>query len=95
VAIAVNIPKLGMAMTEAKIVEWKVKEGEWVEEGDVVLVIETAKVTWDVEAQAPGFLYIIEEPGTLSAIGAVVGVIAESEDELKEIKKLHQEAAAV
>jgi len=37
----IAIPKLGMSMTEATLVEWKVKEGERVEKGDVVLTIET------------------------------------------------------
>jgi len=39
----IAIPKLGMSMVDATLVEWKVKEGARVEKGDVVLMIETEK----------------------------------------------------
>jgi hypothetical protein len=32
-----------MSMSDLKMVEWKAKEGEWIERGNVVLVIETEK----------------------------------------------------
>jgi pyruvate/2-oxoglutarate dehydrogenase complex dihydrolipoamide acyltransferase (E2) component len=41
----ITIPKLGMAMNEAKIVEWKFGEGDLINKGQVALVLETAKVT--------------------------------------------------
>ena len=52
-------PKLGMSMSDVTIVEWRVKEGEKVEKGTVVLVIETEKTEWNVEAGASGFLHIL------------------------------------
>ena len=58
VAANIAIPKLGMSMREATLVEWKFKEGDFVEEGQVVLIIETDKTKWEVEAAGSGFLHI-------------------------------------
>lgn len=78
----VAIPKLGMAMTEATLVEWKVGEGARVERGDVILTIETEKTNWDVEALASGYLHIVVEADATVPVGRVVGLIAETEEEL-------------
>ena len=37
----INIPKLDMSMKDAALTEWKFNEGEWIEAGAVVLMIET------------------------------------------------------
>ena len=42
----IGIPKLGFTMVDAKLVEWKAKEGDWVEKGSAVLVIEGEKSSW-------------------------------------------------
>ena len=36
--------------------EWKKREGDWVEKGEILFVFETEKVTFDVEAPESGFL---------------------------------------
>ncbi|MEE9402601.1 MAG: biotin/lipoyl-containing protein, partial [Desulfobacteria bacterium] len=58
-AANITIPKLGMTMKEANLVEWKFNEGDWVEKEAVVLEIETEKTTWEVEAADSGFLHIL------------------------------------
>ncbi len=78
----IPIPKLGMTMKEAKIVAWKFEEGQWVEAGKVVLQIETAKVTYDVEAPSAGFLHIAAVPGQSLPVGAAAGFLAETREEL-------------
>ena len=83
---ALAIPKLGMTMKEAKIVGWKAQEGEWVEQGRIVLVIETAKVTYEVEAPVAGFLHIVAAPGETLAVGQPTAWVAESEEELRELQ---------
>jgi len=80
-------PKLGMSMSDVMMVEWKVKEGEKVEKGTVVLVIETEKTEWNVEAGASGFLHILVQEGTKAKIGQVVGLIAETKEEFEKIQK--------
>lgn len=86
-ATYVKMPKLGMGIEKATLVEWKAKEGDWVEQGNVVLVIETEKIEWEVEAEASGFLHILIEEGQEAPMGAVVGVIAETKEELEALQK--------
>lgn len=81
------IPKLGMAMVDANIVEWKFKEGDEVEKGEVVLTIETEKTKWDVEADASGFIHIMVPADTKVVVGRVVGLIARSQEELQTLQK--------
>jgi pyruvate dehydrogenase E2 component (dihydrolipoamide acetyltransferase) len=86
-AVQIVAPKLGMSMSDVMMVEWKVKEGEKVEKGTVVLVIETEKTEWNVEAGASGFLHILVEEGAKAKIGQVVGLIAETKEEFEKLQK--------
>ena len=83
----IAIPKLGMQMTEATLVEWKVGEGGRVEQGDVVLTIETEKTQWEVEAAASGLVHIMMPVEETAPVARVVGMIVESEGELQELKE--------
>ncbi|MBW2369438.1 MAG: lipoyl domain-containing protein, partial [Deltaproteobacteria bacterium] len=67
------MPKLAMAMKHGKVVEWTVHEGQWVEKGSIIMVIETEKVTYDVESPAAGYLHIKAEPDQEIAVHEVVG----------------------
>jgi pyruvate/2-oxoglutarate dehydrogenase complex dihydrolipoamide acyltransferase (E2) component len=86
-AAYIAIPKLGMTMTEATLVEWKVKEGGWVEKGDIVLAIQTEKIKWEVEASAPGYVHILVEEDVTAPVGKVVGLIAETREELEALQR--------
>jgi len=85
--VQIVAPKLGMSMSDVTMVEWKVKEGEKVEKGSVVLVIETEKTEWNVEAGSSGFLHILVQEGMKAKIGQVVGLIAETREELEKLQK--------
>jgi pyruvate dehydrogenase E2 component (dihydrolipoamide acetyltransferase)/2-oxoglutarate dehydrogenase E2 component (dihydrolipoamide succinyltransferase) len=87
VAEYVAIPKLGMAMMDAMLVEWRHKEGEQVNKGDIILLIETEKTKWEVEANAPGFLHILVPEDTKANVGRVVGLIAQTKDEFAALQK--------
>lgn len=80
----VVIPKLGMTMTHGKVVEWKFNEKDWVDEGQIVVVIETEKVTYDVEAQFSGYLHILAGPGDSAEVGEAIAELYESEEALAE-----------
>ena len=86
-AVQIVAPKLGMSVSDVKMVEWKAKEGDWVEKGNVVLVIETEKTEWMVEAGVSGFLHILVQEGVKAKIGQVVGLIAETKEELEKLQK--------
>jgi pyruvate dehydrogenase E2 component (dihydrolipoamide acetyltransferase)/2-oxoglutarate dehydrogenase E2 component (dihydrolipoamide succinyltransferase) len=86
-AAFIAIPKLGMTMTEATLVEWKAKEGGHVEKGDIVLAIQTEKIKWDVEASASGYVHILAEVDVTAPVGRVVGLIAETAEELEALQR--------
>jgi pyruvate/2-oxoglutarate dehydrogenase complex dihydrolipoamide acyltransferase (E2) component len=86
-AAFIAIPKLGMTMTEATLVEWKVKEGGHIEKGDIVLAIQTEKIKWDVEASVSGYLHVLVEVDVTAPVGRVVGLIAETVEELEALQR--------
>jgi pyruvate dehydrogenase E2 component (dihydrolipoamide acetyltransferase) len=85
-AIQVLMPKIGLTMTEGKIVEWKKREGEWVNKGEILFVFETEKVAFEVEASQSGFLAkILAQVDEIVPIGGVVGLLIEKEGEKVEV----------
>ena len=86
-AVSIAIPKLGWGTEPLRLVEWKAKEGSWIEQGDVVLVVTTEKITSDIEAKASGYLHILVEEENEAPIGSAVGLIAETKEELEVIQR--------
>jgi pyruvate dehydrogenase E2 component (dihydrolipoamide acetyltransferase) len=82
----VVIPRVGVNVTEFRLVEWKAKEGDRVEKGSTVLQIETEKTQWEVEAEIAGFLHILLEAGFKAPVGETVGVIAETKEEFQKVQ---------
>jgi len=81
-AIKILIPKLGMTMKDAKLASWKCNEGDQIEVGQEIMVLETAKVTHDVEALDAGLLHIIAQPDDVLEVGEVAGLLAADAAEL-------------
>jgi len=78
-AVEIRMPKIGLTMKEGKVVEWRKKEGDRVEKGEIVFVFETEKTTFEVEAPGAGILTkILVFPDQTVPVGTVVGEIAES-----------------
>jgi len=86
-ATEIKIPRIGMAVADATIIEWQLKEGERVEERQVVAVIETEKVRSDVESPGTGFLHILLKEGETAPAGKVIGMLAETKEELEALQK--------
>ena len=75
-----TMPKLGLTMEEATIIEWLVPDGGELVEGDAALRIETDKVETEVEAPASGVLHRVGKEGDVYPCGAVIAfVLAEGE----------------
>jgi len=87
VATKIIAPKLGMSTEPLKLIEWKAKEGDRVEKGSVVLVVETEKTRHDIEAEASGFLHILVKAGSEAPIGSAAGLIAETREKLEALQK--------
>jgi pyruvate dehydrogenase E2 component (dihydrolipoamide acetyltransferase) len=83
--LQVLMPKVGLTMTEGKIVEWKKQEGDRVEKGEILFVFDTEKVAFEVEAAHSGFLArILKQVDETVQVGEVVGLLTESEEEQAE-----------
>ncbi len=81
----VYMPKFGMTMTEAEIVEWYVEQGQEVSQGDPLLGIETEKTSVDIEAPADGFVCaLLFEQGDSAEVGSILTYIAETAEEAAE-----------
>ncbi|HEM3465405.1 TPA: dihydrolipoamide acetyltransferase [Streptococcus suis] len=55
-AIEIIMPKLGVDMQEGEIIEWKKQEGDFVNEGDVILEMMSDKTSMELEAEESGVL---------------------------------------
>ena len=55
-ATNVIMPKMDMDQETGTVVEWLKQEGDQVEKGELILVIETEKVAINVESPAAGIL---------------------------------------
>jgi len=70
------VPELGESITEATISKWFVKEGDSVNQGDVLLELETDKVNVEISADSAGDVSgISKAEGDVVLVGEVIGVI--------------------
>jgi len=80
----ITMPKLGLTMTEGTVSEWKKQEGDPVEKGEIILVVATDKLTFEVEAEQSGVLAKILVPaGSSAAVSDAVGIIAAPGEEVE------------
>ncbi|BBD99760.1 dehydrogenase [Sphingobium amiense] len=78
---AFAMPKWGIEMTEGVVAEWKVGEGQPFRKGDLLALIETAKITNEVEAEADGqFARLIAKEGETYEVGDLIAVLAGADD---------------
>ncbi len=71
----VNIPKLGISMTEGTLNNWMVADGDTVAPGQILYVLETDKVETEIESPAGGVVRLVGEPGEVYPVGALVAEI--------------------
>ncbi|MBZ5750334.1 dihydrolipoamide acetyltransferase family protein [Metabacillus rhizolycopersici] len=72
------MPKLGMTMTEGKIVEWYKEVGDPVNQGEAILMISSEKLNQEIEAPIAGVL--LNKNGEVEdelKVGATIAVIGE------------------
>ena len=76
VPVELLMPKFGMTMVEGLVVQWLKQAGERVEKGEPLVVIETDKVTVELEAPCAGVLdNTVAEPGEYVPCGLTIGVL--------------------
>ncbi|HEX2750188.1 MAG TPA: 2-oxoglutarate dehydrogenase complex dihydrolipoyllysine-residue succinyltransferase [Verrucomicrobiales bacterium] len=73
----IKVPNAGESITSAVISTWHKADGETVKPGDLLVTIDTDKVSTELTAEAAGTLKIQAQPGEEVKIGAVIGTIVE------------------
>jgi pyruvate dehydrogenase E2 component (dihydrolipoamide acetyltransferase) len=91
-AIEISVPKLGLTMEEATLVCWKAAAGEMVNKEQIVLVLETDKVTFEMPSPGDGLLHPVAAPGSRIEVSEVVGYLAADTAELAKLAARHPAA---
>ncbi|RMG75267.1 MAG: dihydrolipoamide succinyltransferase, partial [Chloroflexi bacterium] len=73
-SVNIVVPALSESVVEATVSDWLKKVGDPVEAGEIVVILETDKVSLEVTAEVSGVLTsIVAEEGTDVGAGDVLG----------------------
>jgi len=75
----IKVPEVGESVFEAEVGKWHKKDGEQVEKDDLLVELETDKITLELNADVTGVLRIRSKEGETVEIGTVIGTIEEGE----------------
>jgi pyruvate dehydrogenase E2 component (dihydrolipoamide acetyltransferase) len=87
------MPKLSDTMEEGGIASWLKKEGEYVDDGEALVEIETDKATMEYASPEEGYLLkIVADAGAGVALDGPICVLGEEKDEKFDLDKLVAES---
>jgi 2-oxoglutarate dehydrogenase E2 component (dihydrolipoamide succinyltransferase) len=88
----VNVPRYIALLknygSKPTLTKWLKGEGECVEEGQPLVVVETTKTALEIDATASGIIFYLRQVGDRVKIGDTLGIIANSKVEIAEFKTL-------
>jgi pyruvate dehydrogenase E2 component (dihydrolipoamide acetyltransferase) len=89
----VVMPKLGLIMEEANLLEWHKANGELVTKGELLFSFESDKSTVEIESPASGILQTLVDIGTTIPVGTPVAMIYPEGAEIEDPKvvPVHQD----
>jgi 2-oxoglutarate dehydrogenase E2 component (dihydrolipoamide succinyltransferase) len=73
--VELKVPAAGESITSANVAKWRKNDGDQVVAGEVLVTLETDKVSNELEAPASGRLKIITPEGEEVSIGTVIATI--------------------
>jgi pyruvate/2-oxoglutarate dehydrogenase complex dihydrolipoamide acyltransferase (E2) component len=86
VPITVKLPKWGLTMEEATIIEWLARPGQPVSQGDVLANVESEKAEIELPSPASGvFAKVLVGDGQTVPVGTDLAVIAVDENEYRSL----------
>lgn len=71
----IKVPTVGESITEGTVANWTKKAGDYVKQGEVIMVLETDKASVEVVAESAGTLSMKAKAGDVVQIGSVIGEI--------------------
>jgi pyruvate dehydrogenase E2 component (dihydrolipoamide acetyltransferase) len=80
----VTMPKLGLTMTRGEVVQWYKHDGETVEEGELLVVVMSKKITCEIDAPASGTVRIVTPSKGARDVGKPIGFVLEPGESLSE-----------
>lgn len=94
-AVRIIMPKLGDFMTEG-IVTFVKSKGDSVNQGEVILEIESEKLNYDLEASATGIFHTLVSDGSTVPVDDLIGYLLDSGEEppVEESKPVSENIAA-
>lgn len=85
-AEVITMLALSPTMDEGTLAEWVKKEGDEVEEGDILAEVETDKATMEMESFFDGtLLKTLVSPGDAVPVGAPIAVIGEADEDISDV----------
>ena len=73
--LKMKVPSPGESISEVEIVEWMVKDGDYVEKDETIAEIDSDKATLELPAEESGVIQILAENGETVSVGDVVCII--------------------
>src|SRR5947209_20397140 len=86
--VEIRVPALGESIVDAVIARWLKSEGDAVNQGEVLVEIETDKVNVEVSAERSGVMQkILKQAGEEVTVGDVLGMIGESAEVATDVRQ--------
>lgn len=73
--IEIKVPTVGESISEVTIAKWLKKDGDYVQQDEILCEMESEKATFELNAEKPGVLKILAEEGATLNIGDVACTI--------------------
>ncbi|QHI96262.1 dihydrolipoyllysine-residue succinyltransferase [Aristophania vespae] len=83
--IEIRVPPLGESLTSATIAKWYKKTGEYVQAGDIVLELETDKVSFEIPAPVAGRIEALLDEGVDVAVDQLIARLDETKAPLSQL----------
>ncbi|MEK6717732.1 MAG: biotin/lipoyl-containing protein [candidate division NC10 bacterium] len=82
-ATRIDMPQLGLTMEKGTILQWLKAEGDTVQKGQPVVLIQTEKVEYEVEAPGAGMLLkVVAKEGMELPVGSLMGILGQSGEDV-------------
>ena len=91
----ITMPALSSTMKEGRVVSWLKSEGDPMEAGEAIMVVESDKADMDVEAFEDGFLAkILTAEGDMAPVGNIVALVASAVSDIPTVIAAYEAAQA-